>query len=151
MQHALDDANDFSTHHLRLRLSKSLSDEECSGEDGVGGRNVLQQQAQAQAQQQQQQPMTSPSTSSSPSSDQSDEDETVAAVLRLTPGASGSIHSYVLVYLDWDRTPLAIVTINSRNVQLPDEQFLAGYRSLLFTIVQSIVDGFFHQSLRIHL
>ena len=90
MQHALDDANDFSTHHLRLRLSKSLSGEECSGRDSVDGRNALQQE-----QQQQTQSTTPPPTSSSPSDDQPDEDETVAAVLRLTPGASGSIHSCV--------------------------------------------------------
>lgn len=95
MQHALDDANDFSTHHLRLRLSKSLSGEECSGRGGVDGRNALQQE------QQQTQPATPPPTSPSPLDDQPDEDETVAAVLRLTPGASGSIHSCVS-YLDWD-------------------------------------------------
>ncbi|CCX13587.1 phosphatidylinositol-glycan biosynthesis class S protein [Pyronema domesticum] len=74
VQHALDDANDFSAHHLRLRLSRSQS--ETSGKDG---RSVLH------------------STQlTSPSDGHSDEDESVAAILRLTPGESGSTHSYQL-------------------------------------------------------
>ncbi|KAG0643616.1 phosphatidylinositol-glycan biosynthesis class S protein [Tuber brumale] len=54
VQHALDDANDFSAHHLRLRLSTNSS----QVEDG--------------------------------------EEESVAATLRLSQGAAGSPHSYVL-------------------------------------------------------
>ncbi|RPB01042.1 hypothetical protein L873DRAFT_1678010 [Choiromyces venosus 120613-1] len=53
VQHALDDANDFSAHHLRLRLSTNSS----KVEDGK---------------------------------------ESVAATLRLSQGAAGSPHSYVL-------------------------------------------------------
>ena len=53
VQHALDDANDFSAHHLRLRLSTNSS----KVEDG---------------------------------------EESVAATLRLSQGAAGSPHSYVL-------------------------------------------------------
>ncbi|KAG0135889.1 phosphatidylinositol-glycan biosynthesis class S protein [Tuber indicum] len=53
VQHALDDANDFSAHHLRLRLSTNSS----QVEDG---------------------------------------EESVAATLRLSQGATGSPHSYVL-------------------------------------------------------
>ena len=53
VQHALDDANDFSAHHLRLRLSTNSSKVEDGG-------------------------------------------ESVAATLRLSQGAAGSPHSYVL-------------------------------------------------------
>ncbi|KAF8249712.1 hypothetical protein K440DRAFT_582083 [Wilcoxina mikolae CBS 423.85] len=74
VQHALDDANDFSAHHLRLRLSRSESEY-----DVKDGRNVLHS-----------------TPSSSPSDSQHEEDENVAAILRLTPGASGSTHSYQL-------------------------------------------------------
>ncbi|KAA8913285.1 phosphatidylinositol-glycan biosynthesis class S protein [Sphaerosporella brunnea] len=71
VQHALDDANDFSAHHLRLRLARSHYQ---SGGHG-----------------------TSQKSTSSPSETQDQtEEESVAAILRLTPGASGSTHSYQL-------------------------------------------------------
>lgn len=70
VQHALDDANDFSAHHLRLRLANPRPGTEHKVAPRAA-RSAL------------------PAGTSTV-----EEDETVAAILRLTPGASGSAHSY---------------------------------------------------------
>jgi len=71
VQHALDDANDFSAHHLRLRLAYGNDDARTS----TTIQSVLQPERTAET--------------GGP-----EDEESVAAILRLAPGTSGSTHSY---------------------------------------------------------
>jgi phosphatidylinositol glycan class S len=73
VQHALDDANDFSAHHLRLRLARGHEAYTTGSE--IHGQSPLH------------------SASSTSASGEDYEEENVAAILRLTPGTSGSAHS----------------------------------------------------------
>ncbi|KAI5843740.1 phosphatidylinositol-glycan biosynthesis class S protein [Tricharina praecox] len=74
VQHALDDANDFSAHHLRLRLAYGKDDERIS--------TTIQSDLQPERK--------------GETGGPEDEEESVAAILRLAPGTSGSTHSYQL-------------------------------------------------------
>lgn len=74
VQHALDDANDFSAHHLRLRLAYGKGD----GRTSTTIQSDLQSERKGD--------MGGPE----------DQEESVAAILRLAPGTSGSTNSYQL-------------------------------------------------------
>lgn len=71
VQHALDDANDFSAHHLRLRLAYGKGD----GRTSTTIQSDLQSERKGD--------MGGPE----------DQEESVAAILRLAPGTSGSTNS----------------------------------------------------------
>lgn len=72
VQHALDDANDFSAHHLRLRISRRLTE---GSKENISSRSIS---------------FPGPSNRH----DYHEYDENVAAILRLAPGPAGSAHSY---------------------------------------------------------